>query len=108
MSVKLFFLLFIIIIVTIQLQVLIMWYKTLYNDEMEEDDDFISFYFRKGFSRILPGSSWLPCFILHPKDNTPETLRLVKKINFIAILIYMMNIVLFSVIILMTLLNDNN
>jgi len=67
---------------------------------MEDDDDFISFYFRTGFSRILPGNSWLPCFILHSKDNTPETLMLVKKINFIAVLIYMMNILLFSVIIL--------
>lgn len=75
-----------------------LWYKMLYNNEMSEEEGFISFYFRKGcspFSYV----SFFPCLILHPKDNTPETLSLVKKINRTVILINMLNIVLLGIII---------
>ena len=39
------------------------------------------------------------CLILHPKDNTPETLSLVKKINRTVILINTLNIVLLGIVI---------
>ena len=91
--------LFIITIITNQLRVLLWWYKTLYNNEEQSAKTFISFYFGRGWSRILPGDTGIPCLIFHPKDNTPETLSLVKKINRTVILINMLNIVLLGIII---------
>ncbi len=94
----LFFTLFIIFIITNRLEIFMLWYKMLYNNEMSEEEGFISFYFRKGcspFSYV----SFFPCLILHPKDNTPETLSLVKRFNIIAIIISILNLVFFGIVI---------
>ena len=75
------------------LQIVIRWNKFVYYDNSPAEN-FGSFFFREFFSSFLPANYLFPSLISDPKDNKEETLRLVKKINILIIVLYVLEIII--------------